>query len=100
MQNLPFETPTQLIALALTLVAGWFLGLASRSGGAKWRARYHDEEIAHASSRQRADSELRDAAQRIRELEAENAALRTDARVVETRDAPLREPPIVDPDRR
>ena len=95
MQDLPFQTPTQLAALALTLIAGWFLGLASRSGGAKWRARYHDEEIRHAGYRKDAEIELRDAAQRIRELEAENAALRGGAPVVETRDTRP-----IDPDHR
>jgi predicted flap endonuclease-1-like 5' DNA nuclease len=61
---LPFETGTQVAALALTLVGGWFLGLASRSGGAKWRERYQDEELEHARYRDEAEA-------RIRELQAE-----------------------------
>ncbi|MBU3079023.1 hypothetical protein [Sphingomonas quercus] len=30
-------TTNQLVILGLTLILGWLLGLASRSGGAKWR---------------------------------------------------------------
>ncbi len=66
---LPFETATQFAALGLTLVAGWFLGLASRSGGAKWRERYQDETLAHARTRDAAD-------ERVRALEAEVKTLR------------------------
>ena len=43
MHDLPFQSPTQFLALALTLIAGWLLGLGSSSGGAKWRERYEDE---------------------------------------------------------
>lgn len=78
MQDLPFQTITQFVALGLTLIAGWFLGLASSSGGRKWRERYYDEELSSAGYRDRAESDLRDAAQRIRDLEAENARLRTE----------------------
>lgn len=66
---LPFETATQFAALGLTLVAGWFLGLASRSGGAKWRERYQDEELEHARYRDEAE-------ERIRLLQAEVKTLR------------------------
>ncbi|HEX8302911.1 hypothetical protein [Sphingomonas sp.] len=76
MQDLPFQTLTQFVALGLTLLAGWLLGLASTSGGRKWRERYHDVEIDSAGYRDRAESDLRDAARRIRDLEAENAQLR------------------------
>ena len=38
-----FSTPSQFAVLALVLVAGWFLGLASASGGRKWRERYTAE---------------------------------------------------------
>jgi predicted flap endonuclease-1-like 5' DNA nuclease len=69
---LPFETGTQFAALALTLVGGWFLGLASRSGGAKWRERYQDEELEHARYRDEAES-------RIRTLERELKTSRSDA---------------------
>lgn len=76
MQDLPFQTLTQFAALGLTLIAGWFLGLASASGGRKWRDRYYEQEIDTAGYRDRAESDLRDAARRIRDLEAENAKLR------------------------
>jgi hypothetical protein len=75
MQELPFHTITQLAALGLTLVAGWFLGLASSSGGRKWRERYQDLDLDHAGYRDRAETDLREAGRRIRELEAENARL-------------------------
>ena len=77
MHELPFQTLTQFVALGLTLVAGWLLGLASASGGRKWRDRYYDEEMNNAGYRDQAESDLRDAARRIRDLEAENARLRT-----------------------
>ena len=83
MQDLPFQTLTQFAALGLTLIAGWFLGLASASGGRKWRDRFYDEEVNSAGYRDRAESDLRDAARRIRDLEAENAKLRSAAPVAE-----------------
>jgi len=79
MHELPFQTITQLAALGLTLIAGWFLGLASHSGGRKWRERLEEEEIENAGYRDRAESDLRDAARRIRDLEAENSKLRAAA---------------------
>lgn len=90
MQDLPFETLTQFVALGLTLVAGWFLGLASASGGRKWRERYQDVEMEHAGYRDSAEADLRDSARRIRELQAENASLRAGA------PAPAPEPAHVD----
>jgi predicted flap endonuclease-1-like 5' DNA nuclease len=71
MLDLPFQTPTQLIALALTLIAGWLLGLGSASGGKRWRERYQDEELDHASYRHQAEVDLKEANRRIRDLEAE-----------------------------
>ena len=62
MQNLPFVTATQWVALLLTLIAGWCFGYASSSSGRRWRERYLDAE--------------RDREQRIRELEEENTRLR------------------------
>lgn len=79
MHDLPFQTFTQLAALGLTLIAGWFLGLASTSGGRKWRERLEEEEVENAGYRDRAESDLRDAARRIRDLEAENSKLRAAA---------------------
>ncbi len=67
---LPFETATQFTALGLTLIAGWFLGLASRSGGAKWRERYQDEQLAHKRYRDEAED-------RIRALQAEVKTLQS-----------------------
>ena len=76
MYDLPFQTPTQWVALALTLLAGWLLGLGSASGGARWRERFEDEEIEHASYRHQAETDLREANRRIRDLEAEVEKLR------------------------
>jgi len=49
-----FTTTTQFAALALCLIAGWFFGLASSSGGKKWKARYAAEREAHGTYRSRA----------------------------------------------
>lgn len=76
MPGLPFDTATQLVALAVTLVAGFFFGLAARSGRSKWRERYQDEELRHRTYRDETGTELREAQRRLRELEAENAQLR------------------------
>jgi len=76
MQGLPFDTATQLIALGITLVAGFFFGLAARSGRSKWRERYQDEELRHRTYRDETGAELREAQRRLRELETENARLR------------------------
>ncbi len=76
MPGLPFDAATQLVALALTLVAGFFFGLAARSGRSKWRERYQDEELRHRTYRDETGIELRETQRRLRELEAENAQLR------------------------
>lgn len=70
-----FTTTTQFAALALCLVAGWFFGLASHSGGRKWKTRYAAERDAHAAYRKQGDTGLADANRRIAELERENARL-------------------------
>ncbi|WP_431469791.1 hypothetical protein [Sphingosinithalassobacter sp. LHW66-3] len=75
MPELPFQTPTEFVALALTLIAGWLLGLASAPGGRKWKQLYQDEEVAHAGYRHQAETDLREANQRIRELESERERL-------------------------
>lgn len=77
--DLPFQTITQFSALGLTLVGGWFLGLASHSGGRKWRERYLEEDMENAGYRDRAEADLRDSTRRIRDLEAENARLKAGA---------------------
>ena len=42
--------------LALVLVAGWLLGLMSRSGGGRWKRAYEDERTAHAKLRRDYDA--------------------------------------------
>ncbi|MBB4155352.1 hypothetical protein GGQ80_003272 [Sphingomonas jinjuensis] len=85
-----FTTPTQFAALALALIAGWLLGLASHPGGRKWKERYAAERDAHAAARKDADARLAEARStvdtragerdaRIAELERENAELRRTA---------------------
>ena len=70
-----FTTTTQFAALALCLLAGWFFGLASHSGGKKWRERYAAEREAHAGYRKQGDTALADANRRIADLERENNRL-------------------------
>ncbi len=79
MHDLPFQTPTQFVALALMLIAGWLLGLGSSSGGRKWRERYEDEAGDHANYRHQAETDLKEANRRIRDLEAECEKLKTTA---------------------
>jgi hypothetical protein len=69
-----FTTPTQYIAVAVALIAGWLFGLASHPGGKKWKARYAAERDAHAAT-----------SKRIAELERENARLVKERPVVEER---------------
>lgn len=71
MNDLPYTTPLQFIGLALALLAGFLLGLASNRGGRKWRDRFEAEEAAHQALRE----ELTVANNRIRELEAANTRL-------------------------
>ncbi len=70
-----FTTTTQFAALALCLIAGWFFGLASSSGGKKWKARYAAEREAHGTYRKQGDTSLAAANARVAELERENARL-------------------------
>ena len=70
-----FTTTTQFAALALCLVAGWFFGLASSSGGRKWKERYAAEREAHANYRKQGDTSVADANRRVAELERENERL-------------------------
>ena len=101
-----FSTPTQFAVLALLLVAGWLFGLASASGGRRWRERYAAERDAHAATRRdlearhadttrRAteaergtDDRLATANTRLAELERENERLRTAAPVTAATIAP------------
>lgn len=66
-----FQTPTQFAVLALLLFAGWLFGLASSSGGKKWKQRYRDEEAAHKAYRAEVAADLKTRDERLREVEAE-----------------------------
>ena len=44
-------TAGQWAVIALLFIAGWLLGLMSRSGGGKWRREYEREREAHAALR-------------------------------------------------
>ncbi|KQN36597.1 hypothetical protein ASG37_13495 [Sphingomonas sp. Leaf407] len=66
-----FQTPTQFAVLALILLAGWLLGLASSSGGKKWKQRFRDEETAHKAYRAEVAADLKTRETKLREVEAE-----------------------------
>jgi hypothetical protein len=72
-------TLTQWAIVALVFVAGWLLGLASHSGGRKWRDRYTAERDAHATLRRDADARVAqakaDADARVAAAEARHAEL-------------------------
>lgn len=70
-----FTTPTQWLAVAVALVAGWLFGLASHPGGRKWKVRYADERDLHGRNRKDFDARLAERDTRIKELERENARL-------------------------
>ena len=74
-----FSTPSQFAVLALVLVAGWFLGLASASGGRKWRERYTAERDAHAAYRKDADARVVDARREAEARAAEADRRRADS---------------------
>lgn len=79
-----FTTPSEWAVLLLTLLAGWLLGLASHSGGRKWRERYSTERDAHAASRRDAEARLTASEARLRELDADRGRLaESDARIAE-----------------
>ncbi|WP_084582198.1 hypothetical protein [Sphingomonas azotifigens] len=86
MSDLPYTTPLQFIGLALALVAGWLLGMATSAGGRRWRERYEAERDAHAAAR----NELTAANAQIRELETANAQL--ERRQTEMRALPASDP--------
>ncbi len=70
-----FQTPTQYAVLALLLFAGWLFGLASSSGGKKWKQRFRDEEAAHKAYRAEVAADLKTRETRLREVEAERDRL-------------------------
>jgi hypothetical protein len=75
------STPSQWAILALVLIAGWFFGLASHSGGRKWKDRYAAERDAHAAHRKDVDARVTDSDRRVAELQRENARLASAAPV-------------------
>ncbi len=76
-----FQTPTQFAVLALLLFAGWLFGLASSSGGKKWKQRFRDEEATHKAYRTDVANDLKTRDGRVTELEAELAT--RDSRIAE-----------------
>lgn len=96
-----FTTATEWAALALTLLGGWLLGLASHPGGRKWRDRYNAERDAHAAYRRDMEGRFRDhdadrgrlgdADARIAELERERADLDRDRSMLSRADARIDE---------
>jgi len=83
-----FSTPNQYIALLLVLIAGWLLGLASSSGGRKWRERYAAERDAHAVSRKEADARRAEQDRRFADLERDHDRLSRAAPVTAATVAP------------
>ncbi|WP_010542618.1 hypothetical protein [Sphingomonas elodea] len=86
MNDLPYTTPLQFIGLALALIAGLLLGLASNRSGRRWRERYEAERDAH----QALSEELAAANTRIRDLEAANSRL--ERSLADRRPAPVADP--------
>jgi len=84
-----FTTTTQFVALAVALVAGWLLGLASHPGGRRWKQRYADERDAHATARLEHEARVAEANARAAELERENARLARAAPVTAATVAPV-----------
>ncbi len=81
-------TITLAAVLGLVLVGGWLLGLASSSGGRKWKERYATEREAHAAYRRDADQRIAAADARTTELEREHARLAKAAPVTASTTAP------------
>lgn len=80
-------TVTQWAIVALVFVAGWLLGLASHSGGRKWRERYAAEREAHAAARRDADTRVAAVETQHREAEARATAAEVRHRELERDDA-------------
>ncbi|CAN5394780.1 hypothetical protein BH09PSE3_BH09PSE3_20030 [soil metagenome] len=55
---MPAFTTNQWAVVVLVLVAGWLLGLMSRSGGGKWRRAYEDERERHLELRRDYEAHL------------------------------------------
>lgn len=71
--EVPYQTITQFAGLGLSLIGGWFLGLASAPGNRKWRDRCDDQDAEHLRYRDEVSEELRAKNKRIRDLEAQLA---------------------------
>ncbi|MDB5673307.1 MAG: hypothetical protein JWM65_289 [Sphingomonas bacterium] len=67
--------PTNIVIIALLGIAALLFIIASFTGGGKWRRLYQEESEDYATYADRADQDLRDARQRIAELEASRTAL-------------------------
>lgn len=67
--------PTNIVILALLGIAALLFIIASFTGGGKWRRLYQEESEDYAAYADRADQDLRDARQRIAELERANSEL-------------------------
>ncbi len=85
-----FTTPTQFAVLGLVLIAGWLLGLASHSGGRKWKERYAAEREAHAAARRDADARVAEVENRHAERERERERIAAATPVA--RETVVREP--------
>lgn len=73
-----FTAPAQFIVLAIILIAGYLLGLASRPGTRKLRAKIRDQAESFTAYHDDAEDRIRAATGRATALEAEAAALRAD----------------------
>ena len=74
-----FSTYNQYAVLVLVLIAGWLFGLASSSGGRRWKERYAAERDAHAAYRRDTDARVAAAEQRHAALERDTESVRRDA---------------------
>ena len=68
-----FSTPSHFLVLGLLAFGFWLVGLATHSGGRKWREMYDQEAEDFSSFRTDSDDKARAATGRITELEREAA---------------------------
>jgi predicted flap endonuclease-1-like 5' DNA nuclease len=91
--------PTNIVIIALLGLAALLFLIASFTGGGKWRRLYQEESEDYAAYADRADQDLRDARQRIAELERELSALQqrhaeAEAVIARTEAAPVIATPV------
>ena len=91
--------PTNIVIIALLGLAALLFLIASFTGGGKWRRLYQEESEDYAAYADRADQDLRDARQRIAELERELSALQqrhaeAEATIARTEAAPVIATPV------